>query len=53
VRAAIKPSGIPRRNPLLAINGGWKEFHLVAEPVEREFTPGMIVWVRVHRAKGD
>jgi manganese oxidase len=26
------------------MNGDWKEFHLVAEPVEREFAPGM----RVH-----
>ena len=24
------------------MNGDWKEFHLVAEPVEREFAPGMI-----------
>lgn len=23
------------------INGDWKEFHLLAEPVEREFSPGM------------
>ncbi len=23
------------------LNGDWKEFHLVAEPVEREFAPGM------------
>ena len=23
------------------VNGDWKEFHLVAEPVEREFAPGM------------
>jgi manganese oxidase len=23
------------------MNGGWKEFHLVAEPVVREFAPGM------------
>jgi manganese oxidase len=23
------------------MNGDWKEFHLVAEPVEREFAPGM------------
>ena len=23
------------------MNGDWKEFHLVAEPVEREFSPGM------------
>ena len=25
------------------MNGAWKEFHLVAEPVEREFAPGMTV----------
>jgi manganese oxidase len=25
------------------MNGGWKEFHLVAEPVTREFAPGMTV----------
>jgi manganese oxidase len=25
------------------VNGEWKEFHLVAEPVTREFAPGMIV----------
>ncbi len=25
------------------MNGGWKEFHLVAEPVLREFAPGMTV----------
>jgi manganese oxidase len=25
------------------MNGNWKEFHLVAEPVEREFAPGMTV----------
>ena len=24
------------------MNGGWKEFHLVAEPVERELAPGMV-----------
>jgi len=24
------------------MNGGWKEFHLVAEPVEREMAPGMV-----------
>ncbi|MDF3836985.1 copper oxidase [Cupriavidus basilensis] len=37
-------------NPVVTLNGwtlpwrmrqGWKEFHLVAEPVEREFAPGM------------
>jgi len=25
------------------MNGDWKEFHLVAEPVVREFAPGMVV----------
>jgi FtsP/CotA-like multicopper oxidase with cupredoxin domain len=25
------------------MNGEWKEFHLVAEPVTREFAPGMVV----------
>jgi FtsP/CotA-like multicopper oxidase with cupredoxin domain len=25
------------------MNGDWKEFHLVAEPVQREFAPGMVV----------
>ncbi|WP_454726115.1 MULTISPECIES: multicopper oxidase family protein [Cupriavidus] len=43
------PSGRPY-NPVVTLNGwtlpwrmrqGWKEFHLVAEPVEREFAPGM------------
>ena len=38
-------------NPVVTLNGwtlpwrtrdGWKEFHLVAEPVEREIAPGMI-----------
>jgi FtsP/CotA-like multicopper oxidase with cupredoxin domain len=38
-------------NPIVTLNGwslpwrtrdGWKEFHLVAEPVERELAPGMI-----------
>ena len=37
-------------NPVVTLNGwtlpwrmrdGWKEFHLVAEPVVREFAPGM------------
>lgn len=37
-------------NPVVTLNGwtlpwrmrnGWKEFHLIAEPVEREFAPGM------------
>lgn len=38
-------------NPVVTLNGwtlpwrmrdGWKEFHLVAEPVTREFAPGMV-----------
>ena len=38
-------------NPVVTLNGwtlpfrmknGWKEFHLVAEPVEREIAPGMV-----------
>lgn len=38
--------------PVVTLNGwtlpwrmkdGWKEFHLVAEPVKREFAPGMVV----------
>lgn len=44
------PDGRPY-NPVVTLNGwtlpwrmrdGWKEFHLVAEPVEREIAPGMI-----------
>lgn len=44
------PDGQPY-NPVVTLNGwtlpwrsrdGWKEFHLVAEPVEREIAPGMI-----------
>ncbi len=44
------PDGRPY-NPVVTLNGwtlpwrsrdGWKEFHLVAEPVEREMAPGMI-----------
>src|SRR5580693_6832124 len=27
------------------MNGDWKEFHLVAEPVVREFAPGMKVYL--------
>jgi manganese oxidase len=43
-------AGRPYR-PVVTLNGwslpfrmrnGWKEFHLVAEPVEREFAPGMV-----------
>jgi FtsP/CotA-like multicopper oxidase with cupredoxin domain len=44
------PDGRPY-NPVVTLNGwtlpwrsrdGWKEFHLVAEPVEREIAPGMV-----------
>ena len=43
------PSGRPY-NPVVTLNGwslpwrmsnGWKEFHLVAEPIMREMAPGM------------
>ncbi len=45
----IPPNG-PSYNPVVTLNGwtlpwrmknGWKEFHLVAEPVVREIAPGM------------
>ena len=45
----IPPNG-PAYNPVVTLNGwtlpwrmknGWKEFHLVAEPVVREIAPGM------------
>ncbi|WP_341701831.1 copper oxidase [Ferrovibrio sp.] len=45
----LPPSGRPF-HPVVTLNGwsapwrmndGWKEFHLVAEPVERELAPGM------------
>ena len=45
----VPPSGRPY-NPVVTLNGwtlpwrmkdGWKEFHLVAEPVVREIAPGM------------
>ncbi len=52
--AATQPPLIPASgrpyNPVVTLNGwtlpwrmrnGWKEFHLIAEPVEREFAPGM------------
>jgi FtsP/CotA-like multicopper oxidase with cupredoxin domain len=44
------PSHGPEYQPVVTLNGwtlpwrmkdGWKEFHLVAEPVVREFAPGM------------
>ena len=47
----LLPSAGPAYRPVVTLNGwslpfrmknGWKEFHLVAEPVEREFAPGMV-----------
>src|SRR5437868_8157650 len=46
----LHPSSGPEYQPVVTLNGwtlpfrmnnGWKEFHLVAEPVERELAPGM------------
>lgn len=46
----LRPSSGPDYQPVVTLNGwtlpwrmkdGWKEFHLVAEPVERELAPGM------------
>ncbi|MGO4326608.1 multicopper oxidase domain-containing protein [Cupriavidus sp. 2TAF22] len=46
----LQPASGRPYNPVVTLNGwtlpwrmrqGWKEFHLVAEPVEREFAPGM------------
>jgi len=46
----LHPSSGPEYNPVVTLNGwtlpwkqngDWKEFHLVAEPVVREFAPGM------------
>ncbi|MCX7318157.1 MAG: multicopper oxidase domain-containing protein, partial [Hyphomicrobiales bacterium] len=46
----LHPSSGPDYNPVVTLNGwtlpwrmngDWKEFHLVAEPVEREFAEGM------------
>jgi FtsP/CotA-like multicopper oxidase with cupredoxin domain len=48
----LKPGSGRAYNPIVTLNGwtlpwrmknGWKEFHLVAEPVVREFAPGMKV----------
>ncbi len=48
----LVPSSGPEYQPVVTLNGwtlpwrmngGWKEFHLVAEPVVREFAPGMNV----------
>jgi FtsP/CotA-like multicopper oxidase with cupredoxin domain len=48
----LAPRTGPDYNPVVTLNGwtlpwrvtgdGWKEFHLVAEPVEREIAPGMV-----------
>ncbi|WP_059411787.1 copper oxidase [Cupriavidus basilensis] len=49
-QAPLQPASGRPYNPVVTLNGwslpwrmrqGWKEFHLVAEPVEREFAPGM------------
>ena len=46
----LPPNGRPY-NPVVTLNGwtlpwrmknGWKEFHLIAEPVQREIAPGMV-----------
>lgn len=46
----VPPNGRPYQ-PVVTLNGwtlpwrtkdGWKEFHLVAEPVKREIAPGMV-----------
>ncbi len=51
-QAPLMPSSGRHYNPIVTLNGwtlpfrmknGWKEFHLVAEPVVREFAPGMKV----------
>ena len=48
----LVPASGPHYQPVVTLNGwtlpwrmngDWKEFHLVAEPVEREFAPGMTV----------
>ena len=48
----LAPAGGPSYQPVVTLNGwtlpwrqngDWKEFHLLAEPVEREFAPGMTV----------
>src|SRR5574338_1636037 len=47
----LQPAAGPPYRPVVTLNGwslpfrmrnGWKEFHLVAEPVEREMAPGMV-----------
>jgi FtsP/CotA-like multicopper oxidase with cupredoxin domain len=48
------PTEGPFYNPVVTLNGwsapyrikdGWKEFHLIAEPVERQLAPGMIAYL--------
>src|ERR1700674_4065147 len=50
MQAPLLPASGPDYNPVVTLNGWtlpwrmngeWKEFHLVAEPVVREFAPGM------------
>jgi manganese oxidase len=52
MQAPLFPTSGPDYHPVVTLNGwtlpwrmngDWKEFHLVAEPVEREFAPGMTV----------
>ncbi|WP_082490766.1 copper oxidase [Aureimonas sp. Leaf454] len=50
----LAPSAGPDYNPVVTLNGwslpfrmnnGWKEFHLIAEPVEREMGEGMTAYL--------
>ena len=50
MRPPLRPTNGPDYQPVVTLNGwtlpwrmkdGWKEFHLVAEPVVREMAPGM------------
>ena len=50
MRPPLRPASGPEYQPVVTLNGwtlpwrmkdGWKEFHLVAEPVVRELSPGM------------
>mgnify|MGYP002632133006 CR=1 FL=1 len=51
MRPPLQPTTGPDYQPVVTLNGwtlpwrmkdGWKEFHLVAEPVVREIAPGMV-----------
>ena len=53
-QAPLVPTSGPDYQPVATLNGwtlpwrmngDWKEFHLVAEPVEREIAPGMIAYL--------